>query len=204
VYYTQFQFSKRIRPPEKSASYNTSKYDKVLRKPFLFFHDAHCTNNNDLFQTLLALTKIFLIHQCVHFWPASTALPGAKTLGNLQFTNLEEVSVQTKQGNIRNCNGNVSQVPTYVSGVLVVECLPNNVGPVKPPADGLNVTVTVQKPNDKSGGDSTDPNGRITTLVEKWSGHGPNVIVSKGPTPNLVAIPNADTNTVTRSLYRRN
>jgi len=74
--------------------------------------------------------------------------------------------------------------------------LPNNGGPVKPSADVFNLTVTVEIPNDTSGGDSTGPYGEIRTLVKRASGHGPNVTVSKGPTSNLVAIPNVGENTV--------
>jgi len=74
----------------------------VLRKPSLFLCNADCTNNNYHFQTLLALTAIFIIHQCVHFWGVSTAQPGAKRPGNLQLVITEEVFVQTDQGNLYN------------------------------------------------------------------------------------------------------
>ena len=87
-------------------------------------------------------------------------------------------------------------MPAKASGVLGVEYLTNNGGPVKPPADVFNFTVTVEIPNDTSGGDSTDPYGGIRTLVQRASVHGPNVTVSKGPTSNLVAIPNVGENTL--------
>ena len=78
----------------------TSKYEKVIRKPFPFFYSADCTNNNYHFRTLLALTTIFIIHQCGHIWVASTAQPGAERAGNLQFSNAEEVPAQKKQGHL--------------------------------------------------------------------------------------------------------
>jgi len=74
--------------------------------------------------------------------------------------------------------------------------LPNNGGHVKPPEDDFNFTVTVEIPNDTSGGDSTVLFGGIRSLVKRASGHGPNVTVSKGPTSNIVAIPNVGENTV--------
>jgi len=146
--------------------------------------------------------EIFIIHQCIYFWGASTAQAADERPGNLQFTNADDVSAQAKQGhlnNIRISNGNVSQVPAKASGVLGVEYLTNNGGPVKPPADVFNFTVSVEIPNDTSGVYSKDPYGGIRSLIKRASGHGPNVTVSKGPTSNLVVIPNEGENTV--NLY---
>jgi len=145
------------------------------------------------------LTTIFIIHQCGHFSVASTAQPGAERPGNLQFSNAEEVPAQKKQGhlnNIRISNGNVSQIPANARWALAVEYLTNNVGHVKPPADDFNFTVTVEIPNDTSGGDSTDRYGGISSFVQRASVHGPNVTVSKGSISNIVAIPNVYENTL--------
>ena len=144
----------------------------MLRKPFLFFCNADCTNNNYHFQTLLALTTIFLIHQRIHFWGVSTAQPGTERPGNLQVGSTEEVFVQTEQANLNNtriCNGNDSQVPANDSGFLAVDCLRNNGGSVKPPADDFNFTVNVDMPNRTSGLANTDPNGGIRKLVKRAS-----------------------------------
>jgi hypothetical protein len=39
---------------------------------FLFSCTVDCVNNNYHFQIILALATILLIHQCIHFWGAST------------------------------------------------------------------------------------------------------------------------------------
>jgi hypothetical protein len=152
----------------------------VLRKPLLFFCNAECTNNNYHFQTLLALTLIFIIHQCVHFCGVTTAQPGAKKPGNLQFSNHEEVSVQKKQGNLNNiriCNERFYQVLANVSGVLAVECLQNNGGHNRTPAGGLNFNNTVEITKHTSGRDSTDTNGEVTTFVEVSNSNVPNITI---------------------------
>jgi len=95
---------------------------------------------------------------------------------------------------IRISNGNLSQVPANASGVLAVECLPNNGGLAMPQADDFYFTVSVEIPNDTLGGDSTDPYGEIRTLVKRASGHGPNSTVSNGPIYNLVVFPNVGGN----------
>ena len=150
----------------------------MLRKPSLFLCNADCTNNNYHFQTLLALNSIFLIHQWVNFWGVSTAQRGAERPGNLQFCSTEEVFVQTEQGNLNN-NGNFSQTPANASGFLAGDCLRNNGGPVKPPADNFNFTVNVDIPNRTSGVASTDPNGGVRNLVKLASAHDVNITVSK-------------------------
>jgi hypothetical protein len=139
----------------------------MLRKPLLFFCNADCTNNNNHFQTLLALTAIFIIHQCVHFWGVSTAQPGAERPGNLQFSNHEVVSVRKRQGNLNNvriCNGRFSQLLANVSGVLAVRCLENNSGHIRPPAGGHNFNISVEITKHISSRDSTDTNGGITNF----------------------------------------
>jgi hypothetical protein len=124
----------------------------VTRKPFLFFCYADCTNNNYHFQTLLALTTIFLILQCVHFWGASTAQPDANFPGRLQFSQAEEFQILKKQGNFNNiriCNGKHADVLAHEDGVLAVQCARNNGGNVKPPVVGFtyNVSVAIPKKN---------------------------------------------------------
>jgi predicted anti-sigma-YlaC factor YlaD len=37
VYYMQAQLSKQVLPPEQNAAYNTSKYEKLLRKRLYSF-----------------------------------------------------------------------------------------------------------------------------------------------------------------------
>ena len=139
----------------------------------------------------LALTAIFIIQQCVHFWKVSTEQPCAKRPGNLQFSIHEEVSVRKRQGNLSNiriCNGKIYQVLANVSGVLAVECLQNNGGRISHSAGGLNFIITVGIPKHKSGRDSTDTNGGITSLVEVLNGHGPNFTVTRGTVTSLVAV----------------
>ena len=133
------------------------------------------------------MTAIFLFHQSIHFWGASTAQPGFEIPGNLKFGNLQEVSEQKRQGNLNNiriCNGNVSQEPANASGVLV-ECLPNN--------GNYNISVEIPKP--KSGPDTTDQNGGLATLVEEWSGRDPNVKITPGEDNDLINIPGVNSNT---------
>jgi hypothetical protein len=128
----------------------------------------------------------------------STAKPGAKRSGNLQFSNLEVVSVQNRQGNFNNisiCNGRVSQVLANVSGLLAVQCLENNGGHIRPPAGGLSFNITVEIPKHISSRDSIDPNGGITALLEVWSGHDPNFTVLSGDTENIAALFKLGTNT---------
>ena len=176
----------------------------MLRKPSLFFSNADCTNNNYHFQNLLALTTIFLIHLRIHFWGVSTAQPGTERPGKLQLGNTEEVFVQTEQGNLNNitfCNGNVSQVPANASGFLAVDCLRNNGGPVKPPADDFNFTVNVDITNSTSHVASTDPNGGIRNLVKRASGHGPNITISNGPSPIDASLAGIGKNTVINPLF---
>ena len=79
--------------------------------------------------------------------------------------------------NVRICNGRFSQVLANVSGVLAVQCLENNVGHVRPSAGGLNFNISVEIPKHISSRDSTDTNGGITTLVEVWTSHDPNVTI---------------------------
>jgi hypothetical protein len=144
------------------------------------------------------LTAIFIIHQCVHFWGVSTAQPGAKRPGNLQFSNHEEVSVRKRQGNLNNiriCNGRVYQVLANVSGVLAVECLQNNSGHNRPPAGGLNFTITVGIPKHTSGRDSRDTNGGITSLVEVSNSNAANVTTEVSSSLIIVGIVNINANT---------
>ena len=164
----------------------------MLRKLFLFFCNADCTNNSYHFQALLALTTIFLIHQCVHFWGASTEKPGATKPPTFQFSNLTQVTIQNRQGNFKNvriCNGKLNETLAHVDGVLVVTCFRNNGGHVRPPLAGLNFTITVEIPRKES-----DQNGGITTLVEiiPTDGHGldPNVTVTPTLTGNVILTTN--------------
>jgi len=139
----------------------------------------------------LALTAIFIIQQCVHFWKVSTAQPCAKRPGNLQFSNHEEVSVQKRQGNLNNiriCNGRVYQVLANVSGVLAVECLQNNGGNIRPTAGGLKFIIIVEITKHTSGRDGTDTKDGITTLVEVSNDCGPNITVTSETDTSLVAV----------------
>jgi hypothetical protein len=174
----------------------------VTRKPFLFFCNADYTNNYYHFQTLLALTTVFLILQCVHFWGTSTAQSGVNFPGHLQFSQAEEFQIIKKQGNFNNiriCNGKHADVLANVDGVLAVQCARNNGGNVKPPAAGFTYNVSVAIPKETSGGDSTDQNGGIKTLVEIEPVHGPgrdpNFTITTEGTNTLVGISNVDTNT---------
>jgi hypothetical protein len=99
--------------------------------------------------------------------------------------------VQKRQGNLNNiriCNARIYQVLANVSGVLAVECLQNNSGHISHSAGGLNFIITVQIPKHKSGRDSTDTNGGITSLVEVLNGLGPNFTVTSGTVTSLVAV----------------
>jgi len=105
--------------------------------------------------------------------------------------------VQTEQGNLNN-NGNFSQTPANASGFLAGDCLRNNGGPVKPPADNFNFTVNVDIPNRTSGVASTDPNGGVRNLVKLASAHDVNITVSKWPLSSVVCVAVVGKNTVTR------
>jgi hypothetical protein len=141
------------------------------------------------------MITIFLIHQSAHFGGASTAQPGAKKPEDLQNSNPEEVFVENEKenlNNISNCKEKVFQGPENASGVLPVECLLNNVVPLKLPTAGFDFTVTVETANHTSGGDGTDPNGGIKTVVKRASGHGPNGTVSKGPPRTVFGVAGVD------------
>jgi hypothetical protein len=156
-------------------------------------------------KTLLALTAIFLFHQSIHFWGASTAQPGFEIPGNLQFSNFEEVFVQKKQGNlnnIRTCKRRVDHILANVSGVLAADCLPNNGGHVRPPVGSLNFNISFDIPKQKSVGDTTDQNGGITTLVEEWGGRDPNVTVTPGEDSVGVAVFNVNANTQNKYFFQ--
>jgi len=144
------------------------------------------------------LNTIFIIHLCVHFWGASTVQPGVKRPGNLQFSDLEAVSVRNRHGNLNNiriCNGKVQQVLENVNGVLAVECRSNNGGHVRPPVGSLNFNINVEIPKYASGRDSTNRNGGITTLVEIHGGQDTKVTVTTGEVNNLIGIDGLNSNT---------
>ena len=75
-----------------------------------------------------------------------------------------------------------------MSGVPAVECLKNNGGHIRPPAGGLNFTITVEIPKYTSGRDSRDTNGGITSLVEVSNDCGPNLRVTSEIDTSLVAV----------------
>ena len=128
------------------------------------------------------MTTIFLIHQYVHFWEASTAQHDARRPSTLRFSTAEEVLILKKQGNhnnVRICNGKEAQILAEVDGVLVVQCARNNGGNVRPPADGFNYTIIVEIPRS-----SSDLNDGIRTLVEIQSVRGQGL----GRDPNATAL----------------
>ena len=177
---------------------NTSKYDKVTRKPFLFYQNVDCTNYNYHFQTLLALTTIFVIHLCVHLWGASTAQAADETAGILHYRDAEDVSVQKRHGDLHNvtiCNGKDYQVLANLSGVLGVLCLRNDCEHDTPPAGGFNINITLEIPNFTSKGDSTIPNGGIERLVEITEGPDPNITVTEGTETTFIGVIGVNTNT---------
>jgi hypothetical protein len=129
-----------------------------------------------LFQTILALTTIFIIHQCVHFWGASTAQPG-----RLQFSSSEEVLVKKVQGNFNNvrlCNGRIHKILANESGVLALLCSFNNGGHVPPSVGELNFNISFAIPIQTSGGDPVAPN-EVDAAVEVWGGDGTDVVVTQ-------------------------
>ena len=139
------------------------------------------------------MTTIFIIHLCVHFWGASTAQPGVKRPGNLQFSDLEAVSVRRRHGNLNNtriCNGKVQQVLANVNGVLAVECRSNNDGHVRPVVI-LSFNTSVEIPNYISGG-----NGGISTLVEIYEGRDPSVSVTALVDSNIIGVTGVSSNTL--------
>jgi hypothetical protein len=116
------------------------------------------------------LISIFLIHQCVHFWGASTTQSGSNRPERLRFSNANEVHVLKKQGNFNNiriCNGKDPNILANESGVLAVECLPRN-GQVSPPVDDLtfNITFAIPKNHHTSDSDGTDQDGEIAAYIE--------------------------------------
>jgi hypothetical protein len=175
----------------------------VLRQTFLFFCNTECTNNNNHFQTLLTLISIFLIQQCVLFWGATTAQPGANDPGGLQFSNAEAVHLLKKKGNFNNvkiCRGKFPNVLAYECGVLAVECLPKD-GELPPPAGGLNYNFTVLIPRDQHTPDcdGSDEVDEIRALLEirALRGHGrdPNVTITATAEGDVIAVSNAGANT---------
>jgi len=109
--------------------------------------------------------------------------------------------VRKRHGNLNNiriCNGKVQQVLANLNRVLAVECRSNNGGHVRPPVGILSFNTSVDIPNYTSGGDSTDPNGGITTLGEIYEGREPNVTVTPGENDNLIDILGVNSNTVVR------
>jgi PKD repeat protein len=162
----------------------------VLKMEFLFFCNGDCTNNNYHFQTVLALTTIFLIHQCVHFWGASTAQPDAKKPEKLQFSTVEKVSIQKRDGdfNVRICNGKDYEEKAAAGGVLAVMCPPDNGRHVKPQAGTITYNLTAVIPKETSGHHRTHRNGGITVLVEIESRTDPNVTITTGEVPLIIDI----------------
>jgi hypothetical protein len=149
------------------------------------------------------LISIFLIQQCVHFWGATTAQPGANRPERLQFSNAEEIHVLKKRGNFNNiriCYGKVPNVLANECGVLAVECLPRN-GQVRPPAGGLNYNITVIIPRDHHTPDcdGSDQDGEIRSLIEiealRGRGRDPNVTITPTAEGNVVAVSNAGADT---------
>jgi len=150
------------------------------------------------------LTTIFVIHLCVHFWGASTAQPGVKRPGNLQFSDLEEISVRKRHGNLNNiriCNGKVQQILANKKGVLAVECRSNNGGHVRPPAGSLIFNINVEIPNLTSQGVSTNRNGGIERLVEIYDGRDPNITVTEGADTTFIGVVGVNTNTKLNSFF---
>jgi hypothetical protein len=170
---------------------------------FLFFCNTARTNNNYHFQTLLTLISIFLIHQCVHFWGASTTQSGSNRPERSQFSKANEVRVLKKQGNFNNvriCNGKVSKVLANESGVLAVECLPNN-GQVSPPVDDLtfNISFAIPRDHHTSDSDGTDQGDEIRALLEiralRGQGIDTNVTITPTADGNIIAVSDAGANT---------
>ena len=195
-WYLDGNFLCTIRSPTSVSSYGHQK-SLPFGKLFLFFCNADCTNNNYHFQTLLTLTTILIIHLCVHCWGASTAQPGVKRPGNLQFSYIVAVSVRKRHGNLNNitiCNGKVQQVLANVNGVLAVACRSNNGGHVTPPAGSLRFNINVEIPNYTSKGDSAIPNGGIERLVEITQGPDPNITVTEGADTTFIGVVGVNTN----------
>ena len=144
------------------------------------------------------MTTIFVIHQCVHFWGASTAQGANETPLYLQFNNAENVVVQKRHGdlkNIRICNGKDYRILENVSGVLGVLCLRNNYEHDTPPAGRFNFNIIIEIPNLTSKGDSTFPNGGIERLVEITQGPDPNITVTEGADTTFIGVVGVNTNT---------
>jgi len=149
-------------------------------------------------KTLLALTTIFIIHLCVHFWGASTAQADDETPLYLQFNNAEDVVVKKRHGDLKNvtiCNGEDYRVLANVSGVLGVLCLRNDCEHDTPPAHGFNFNITIEIPNLISEGVSTIPNGGIERLVEITQGPDPNITVTEGTETTFIGVIGVNTNT---------
>jgi hypothetical protein len=166
----------------------------VLRKQFLFFCTADCTNNNYHFQIILAFTAIFLIHQSIHFSGASTA-----GHGRLSFSEAKQVHIHKKPGNVHNvriCNGKPFQKLAKKFGVLAVLCSRNNgnhVTPI-PPVSNFDFTVILTIPRNPTNGNPI-PNGGIENLVEITSLGDPNVTVSQTESSTTVSVGSVDGNT---------
>jgi hypothetical protein len=131
---------------------------------------------------------MFLIHQSIHFWGASTAKPG-----NLHLIHAEQVHVERKSGNlnnIRNCNGKEFLALTNKDGVLAVECSRNSgqSHPHVPHADGFKHTNIATIPKNTSDDRSTDRNGGITTLVEVKRGKEQNDTITEEKLSTMITL----------------
>jgi hypothetical protein len=136
------------------------------------------------------LTTILFIQQWVHFWGAATAQSGDNLPERLRFTHGEDMSIQKRNGNFKNiriCNGKLVQVLAELDGALAVQCRRNNGGQVRPPTGRFTYNVSIEIPKDLLGGDGTDPNDGILTLIEFYIPTDQNVTIMQTETNFFVA-----------------
>jgi len=107
--------------------------------------------------------------------------------------------VRKRHGNLNNitiCNGKVQQVLANVNGVLAVACRSNNGGHVRPPVGILSFNTSFEITNYTLGGDSTDPNGGISNLVEIYEGRDPSVSVTPKVKRSIVGVTGVSSKTL--------
>jgi hypothetical protein len=143
------------------------------------------------------MSVIFLIHQSIHFWGASTARHG-----NLRFNHAEQFRIENKRRNLHNvriCNGREPQPPLKnTSGVLVVECFKRNCNSQQEgnPTDAFNYTVTIIVPKNTNSNANTDTNDGINILLQITTCKDPNVTISSTSSANIIGVSDVTAGTV--------
>lgn len=146
------------------------------------------------------MTAVFVCHQYLHFWAASTQSPDVTQSGGLQFSNGQTLSIQKQAGNLNNhkiCNGRDYLILAQENGTLVVQCFKKNGVPdlTQPGPNDLSFNITITIPQNTANSASTFENNEIQNLIEISSIHDPDVEITTETSGIGVVIGGVDGNT---------